>query len=269
MKKLLITLALGVALCGCRSLFFVHSHSFIPFNDGDNALANDLFLGADKALINALAPDGHTPVSCNVFCIWKGDKQILIDTGYGGALQDDLKKRNIHHGDITDILITHVHFDHVGGLLTTNGTAAFPNATVHITAAELDFWRNAEPPLADPKLAAAVEKMYKISLITPDGETPVAIPGLVAIDAAGHTPGHVIFLYLGRFLYAGDLLHSELFQFAHPGIYPVFDNDKDAALAVRRKILSLPVDRQWFYHSCHVKESGLLVKDGDGFTWAP
>ena len=269
MKKLLSLLAFGALLSGCFQKHYPIEQRH--FNDGDNILANELFSGADESLINTLAPDGHTPVSCNVFYLFDGatNKRILIDTGYGGALQSELEAANISPDTITDILITHVHFDHVGGLMATNGTAAFPNATVHITAAELDFWKNAEPPLANPELAAAVEKAYKISIIIPDGKTPVAVPWLFALDAAGHTPGHVVFgaAVFGNQFFMGDLLHSELIQFSHPEIYPVFDHDKEAAYTKRTNLLTRAANNGWFVHFSHVKEdsSRRVEKDGDGF----
>ena len=262
MKTLLPLLALGtLGLCGCRSPCVSYGTRVIQ--DGTNTLANTLFSGADEALINALAPDGGTPVSCNVFYIWEGDtgKRILIDTGMGGKLQAELKDADISPDTITDILITHSHFDHVGGLLATNGAAAFPNATVHITQTELEFWRE-----KNPGQAAAVERVYKTALITPDGKTSVVLPDLVAIDAPGHTPGHVVFLLYRRFLFAGDILHSDLFQFAHPEICASFDNDRDAAVASRKEILRLAAINEWIFHSCHVKRSGLVERDGDGFT---
>ena len=92
----------------------------------------------------------------------------------------------------------------------------------------------------------------------------MAIPWVVAIDAAGHTPGHVVFR-LANTLFAGDILHSELFQFTHPEIYPVFDNDKDAALVMRKKILNLAAENGWYFVSSHVSNKGFIKKDGDGF----
>ena len=237
--------------------------------DGTNSLENALFTG-DASIIKKFAPDGHTPVACNVLLVkpaFMVFKPILIDTGYGGDLLAQLKTHGLSPENIGDILITHTHFDHVGGLMTTNGTAAFPNATLHITAAELEFWKNSKPPLANPELATAVEKAYKIEFITPDGKTPVANPYITAIDVAGHTPGHVVFRFgwENAILFAGDILHSELLQFAHPEIYPVFDNDKDAAHIARTNILTRAAENNWTFYSSHVTRSGKIVKDGEGF----
>jgi glyoxylase-like metal-dependent hydrolase (beta-lactamase superfamily II) len=105
-----------------------------------------------------------------------------------------------------------------------------------------------------------------IAFITPDEKMPVTIlPTIKAIDAAGHTPGHVIFLINGDTLFAGDLLHSDLLQFAHPEICATFDNDKEAAVAMRRKILTRAAEENWDFIASHVPKSGRIEKDGDGF----
>ena len=272
MKKLLPLLALGALLSGCKPSEKIPFGclSVSPILDGTNSLENALFTG-DASIINALAPDGHTPIACNVFLVGMPDSIALIDTGYGGDLQALLKARNISPGQIHAVLITHSHFDHVGGLMTTNGAAAFPNATLYITAAELEFWKNLQPPLGSSELAAAVEKAYKIEFITPDEKTPVHFPCIVALDASGHTPGHVVFRVWDTcqnyVLIGGDLLHSDLLQFSHPEIYPVFDNDKDAAYTKRTNLLTRAANNGWFVHFSHVKENGSrrVKKDGDGF----
>jgi len=272
MKKLLLLLPVFALLAGCWPSVTVSlldpSIKVDVLLDGTNTLANALFSGADESLINKLAPEGHTPVACNILLVrdFERNKNILIDTGYGGNLQAELKAVDLSAEDITDILITHSHFDHVGGLLAADGVApAFPNATLHITAAELDFWR-----AQNPNQAAACEKAYKIKFIKPDGKTPVAKSKIVAIDASGHTPGHVVFLnngkvLFGKPLFAGDLLHSDLLQFAQPEIYPIFDNDKDAAFAMRRKILTRAAEEKWIFHASHVLDNGKIEKEGDGF----
>jgi len=270
MKKLLFFLPVLALLAGCKPSEFAYEYTHASTRvllDGTNSLANALFAGADESLINKLAPDGHTPVACNVLLVqvpstpFASHRNILIDTGYGGNLQAELKAAGLSPEDITDILLTHSHFDHVGGLLASDGaTRVFQNAHLHITAAELDFWR-----ASNPEQAAACEKAYKIVFITPDEKTHVAISAIVAIDAAGHTPGHVVFLINRKILFAGDLLHSDLMQFAHPKICADFDNDKEAAVAMRRKILTRAAEENWDFIASHVPKSGRIEKDGDGF----
>jgi glyoxylase-like metal-dependent hydrolase (beta-lactamase superfamily II) len=268
-KKTLPLLALGAMLSGCGNA--PESTAWITLVDGTNTLANALFSGADEMVFKIFAPEGRTPVACNVFLLRAMDgneqRNILIDTGMGAGLMDELAAAGLAPEDVTDILITHTHFDHVGGLLAADGESpAFPEATLHITRAELEYWRSSQ---ADK--ARACEEAYPLTFILPDGETPVVLPNLVALDAAGHTPGHVVFLLNNRQkqLFAGDLLHSDLLQFANPEVCASFDMDREAAVAARLKILARAADENWGFQSCHVIQPGRVKRDGDAFKWQP
>ncbi|MCL1910408.1 MAG: MBL fold metallo-hydrolase, partial [Kiritimatiellaeota bacterium] len=112
--------------------------------DAGHSLSNNLFSGTGKNEIAALAPAGFTPAECRVFHVSNPDeKSCLIDTGRGGAkLREEMKKAEIAPESINAILLTHSHGDHTGGLLLDDGaTPVFSNATVFITAPELEFWR--------------------------------------------------------------------------------------------------------------------------------
>jgi len=224
-------------------------------HDSCHSLSNNLFTGADRAVIDALAPAGFSPAECRVFYVTgPGGETCLIDTGRGGPkLPAEMAEAGISPDSIGAILLTHTHGDHTGGLLASDGASAvFTNATVYITAAEIEFWRKTRPDNL-----AAVEKAYKISTFTPDGKNHVFMPGIVAIDAAGHTPGHVVFLLdtpERPTLVAGDLLHSEM-QLTNMEICAVFDNDKAAAVAAREKIIKLARDEGWNFTTTHLPEA--------------
>ncbi len=138
----------------------------------------------------------------------------------------------IAHKDIDYVYITHLHGDHIGGML--NGDeAAFPLAKVYMSKAEHDAWMNMpdERNAQQRKLMAAYEG--RINLFTPGD----VLPGKVeTIDAAGHTPGHTAYRS-GSFLVIGDLVHGADLQLNHPEICASFDMDKPAAVASRRKII--------------------------------
>jgi len=220
--------------------------------DNGHSLSNNLFTGADKAEIATLSPNGFSPAECRVFHVAGPDgKACLIDTGRGGAkLPAEMKAAGISPESIGAILLTHTHGDHTGGLLADDGaTAVFTNATIYITSPELEFWRNSRSDNF-----AAVNKAYKFSFIIPDKKTPVFMPGIVAIDAPGHTPGHVLFLLdtpARPTLVAGDLLHSEM-QLKNPDINAVFDNDKPAAAAMRKQIFTRVATEGWKFTTTHL-----------------
>ena len=245
-------------------------NSLIGIVDGTGALPNALFSGADASIIDALAPDGSSPVAYNVILIQDNmrGKNLLIDTGNGGNLQGELTKVKVLPESVDTILLTHSHADHVNGLLAADGQSpAFPNAKVYLTAAELDFWKASRPDQT-----AACEAAYNgFSFITPDEKTQVCPPyDIVAFDTAGHTPGHVSFLVEGNIFVAGDLLHSQLIQFARPEVSPSFDVDKTQAAAVRRRILERAAAEDWDFMAYHLPSwrSGQVIKKGDGFLFS-
>ena len=255
----------ALALCVPAALAAADDASFAILVDGTNALPNALFSGADAGAINALSPNGFSQVAYNVVLIRDSasGKSLLIDSGNGGELLSKLKDAGAAPGSIDAILLTHSHGDHVGGLLAPDGKSpAFPNASVHIAAAELEFWKASRP-----EQAAACENAYEFNLIEPDEKTPVFLPNIVALDTAGHTPGHVSFLVDNRRLFAGDLLHSLPLQFARPEISASFDVDKAKAAAVRRKILERAAAENWFFAAYHIPiyPFGRVAVEGDGF----
>ena len=229
--------------------------SLTILRDTGGTLPNAIFSGASETEINALTPAGSSPVECRVFHVANADgKACLIDTGRGGpTLREDMAKAGISPESVGAILLTHTHGDHTGGLLADdNASPAFTNATVHITASELDFWRKSRPANA-----AACEKVYKFDIIAPDGESHVFMPRITVVAAPGHTPGHVAFLLDTPdrpTLVAGDLLHSEM-QLKNKNICASFDSDKPAAAESRKKLLARAAAEGWSFTSTHLPET--------------
>jgi len=143
-----------------------------------------------------------------------GDRTILIDVGAFGVRRElgkQLKSRDVHPGAVTDVVITHAHYDH-----SVNFTL-FPNATVWIGAGELE-WAAAQPPGFDPLPELYVRELASSPRVRRINDRQTFLPGITALMAPGHTPGHLIFLLEGeglRVLFTGDAAKSRAELLSH------------------------------------------------------
>jgi glyoxylase-like metal-dependent hydrolase (beta-lactamase superfamily II) len=223
----------------------------------------DLFEGGPLTREQKLAymPGGEAPSSVNVFLVKTGGKTYLIDAGFGNAV----KEKKIDPSKITAVLITHAHGDHVAGLLKEDGTANF-SVPVFISKPESEYWLDPKTEGAD--LQRNVAKTYGDRYKTFSFGDTIA-PGIVALDASGHTPGHTVFL-IGtgkkKVLIVGDLLHAAALQFPHPEECARFDMDRAKSIETRKRILQMAVDNNWLVAGIHfpVPGLGLVTSDGKG-----
>ncbi len=188
---------------------------------------------AIPAAIFPEAPQTNGPFrsSCNVFLVIDGASRILVDSGNGaprGSLAALLERDGVAPGSITDILVTHEHHDHLGGLLEADGKPAFTNATLHM------WWPKAEPRAPESSFRQTY-RGYRLNLFA-DPATARLPAGFTAEAAAGHTPHHVFFRK-GRLLFIADAFHAIDLQFDHPELCAKWDADRDAAVKVRRTLL--------------------------------
>ena len=199
------------------------------------------------------------------------DKVVLIDTGAGGRmgtqnkLPASLAAAGVQPGQVTDVLISHGHGDHVGGLVR-NGALAFPNATIRMSAAE---WA---------ALQADAEQAALIPVITPKVETfePGAqvTPSITAVALQGHTPGHTGYEIVSgqdRLLYFGDALHSSVISVERPEFVNQWDYESDAAIATRLALLGRGATQSLRTYGVHFPFPGLgtFRRQADGFVWNP
>jgi glyoxylase-like metal-dependent hydrolase (beta-lactamase superfamily II) len=145
---------------------------------------------------------------------------------------------------VTLVLITHMHGDHIGGLLR-DGQRAFPSARILSSRAERDFWIDLDSAARFPNrgggfdMARRVFKAYSGSEETFEFGAVVA-PGIRALDARGHTPGHTAFLLEcggESLLFWGDLAHAAALQFPRPDINASYDMDPAASAAARARFM--------------------------------
>jgi glyoxylase-like metal-dependent hydrolase (beta-lactamase superfamily II) len=226
----------------------------------------------------------------NEVVVRSGDQTILIDSGIGveypdfpraGQLGVRLKAAGIDLGSVTDVVLTHMHFDHVGGLLVDGVKDQLrPDLRVHVAAAEVKFWsspdfsRTAMPPaLADLARSAAKRfvKGYRSQLRTFEEQYEVA-PGVVVSRTGGHTPGHsVVRLASGgdQLMFAGDAIFPVSFD--HPEWHNGFEHDPEEATRVRIRLMRELAETGSWLVATHMPfpSIGRVAAAGDLFRWVP
>jgi glyoxylase-like metal-dependent hydrolase (beta-lactamase superfamily II) len=211
----------------------------------------------------AVMPGGKAPSSVNVFLVKTGGRSYLVDAGFGNAVKDG----RIDPSKVDGVLITHAHQDHIAGLLKEDGSANF-EAPVFFSKPESDYWLDPASERSElmKKIAVAYEGRYRTFSF---GDT--LAPGIVAVDASGHTPGHTAFLAgLGKekVLIAGDFLHAAALQFPHPEECAKFDMDRVKSVEMRKNLIQMSIDNNWYIAGIHIPMPGMshvAKRDGGGY----
>lgn len=301
-----LSLALGFVACGAQAAapqVKTQAPGFYRVMLGDfevTALSDGtIMLDAGKLLLDttpvhveeALKRDGlKSPVetSVNGFLVNTGAKLVLIDTGTNGlfgptagTLVENLKASGYQPEQVDEIYITHMHGDHVGGLMT-GGKIAFPNATVRADQKDADYWLSKEnldkAPAAmkgffqgaqaslNPYVAAGHFKPFS-------GNTDL-VDGIRAVAAPGHTPGQSIYKVESKgqkLVLWGDLIHVGAVQFPEPTITIQYDSDTKAAYAARKRLFAEIEADGTLIGAAHLSFPGLghIRADGKGYRWIP
>jgi glyoxylase-like metal-dependent hydrolase (beta-lactamase superfamily II) len=224
----------------------------------DGALS--ILIGASSEDIKKYIPTGNYPTAVNAFAVRTPGGVILIDTGLGQKLPDNLKKIGLSAEDIDVILITHSHGDHIGGLVK-NASPAFPNAKVYIAEAEYDWSAQVRQSLSG--YSGRVNFFTPGSLETSGDEL---LSGVRTIAAYGHTPGHTLFLIESsgeRLLVWGDLTHAMAIQMPRPGVSVTYDSDPIQAAEVRKAVLKYALDQKIPIAGMHIAYPGIGVIERD------
>jgi glyoxylase-like metal-dependent hydrolase (beta-lactamase superfamily II) len=247
----------------------------------------------DHELHAAVAAEGRhrTTLSCGYNCVLvqtsHGD--AVIDTGLGarfpgygpsieplvGRLGDGLASAGTPAAELAAVVFTHLHQDHCRGA-TWSGELTFPRATGFAHAAEVAFWSAAQAAGATPdEHRAAAREAIRLfgDRLRPFGHDAEILPGVRAVDAAGHTPGHsAVLLESGgeRLLCVGDLFYDQL-QLSHPRWCTPWDHDTARAVRTRRRLLDRAADEHLLIHAYHLPFPGLgtITRHRDAYRWQP
>jgi glyoxylase-like metal-dependent hydrolase (beta-lactamase superfamily II) len=185
----------------------------------------------------------------------------------------------IFPADIDTILFTHIHPDHISGLMHKNWKRVFPDAALKMHKAEFDFWLSADPP--SRRIAHVKhEADHVIRFMTPYidqtelFESGEVFPGIQAIALPGHTPGHTGYKICSQgkemFIW-GDVIHWPIVQFALPDAAMIYDVDPIQAVITRREILNNAASTGILVAGMHLWFPGItrVRHDGNAFAMAP
>lgn len=261
-----------------------------PYTSEDfflNVPAEELEIGLKKYAANP----ANMPSPFTIILLQYDDRKVLLDTGIGfaekpiivgdypfqkkGRLQHLLASENVKKEDITDVILSHFHPDHIGGNFNEKKELNFPNATYHAPIEEWDFWHSSRA-----ENQSAFFKFFIADQVTPlknkdlnlfSGDYVEIIPGITAVQAHGHTSGHVVLninFEKEHLLYVSDAflhpLHIEQLDWQTK-----YDMDHAKARHSREKVLDLAYGENMLVNAFHFDFPGLgrVGKDGSSWKW--
>lgn len=219
--------------------------TWIQDNAKPRLMPLSLFPDATEEMLEDWSSSEGIPSSVSVFLLERQDGKALFDAGNGSPdsrLLGTLEELGVEPEEIGDIFLTHLHGDHIGGLLS-GSERVFPNAKVWVSKDEMDWWMGLPEDRNASQRALAEVYGGQLRLFGPGEELPCEVR---AIPAAGHTPGHTVYC-TSDLLVVGDIIHALDLQLPNPEVCAVFDEDKKGAVDRRRWLME------------HAQREGLLI----------
>ena len=222
------------------------------------------------------------------FLVINGKQRILFDSGFAdngpptaGRLIANMEAAGYKPADITDVIISHFHGDHINGLRFKSGSLVYPNAKVHVPAPEHEFWTNEanikNAPDAMKGAYAAVGRVFggmpasQLVKFNPGSELA---PGIASVAAYGHTPGHSLFTVRSQgknFIYVADLTNVPALFARNPDWAVVFDMNAEMARQTRRKVFDMIVNEKMIAGGFHFPfpAMGTIGRQANGYEFKP
>ena len=237
LRNLSLLSLLACAMTACSS--GQNDYEIFPIQDNlsPRMMGRTLFPDAPDSLIAELGLEEGIPASVSAFLVKTDGNEILFDAANGAPdsqLMPVMESLQTTADEIDYIFITHLHGDHIGGLLK-EGKAVFSNALVYINKTEYDAWMAMEGRQSEGLRNICSAYGERVKTFTLEDELPC---GIEAVEAYGHTPGHTAYR-VGDALVAGDVMHGTALQARYPEFSAGFDMDKEMSVKTRRAILKM------------------------------
>ena len=269
-------------------------------SDGVNnfALGDTFVLNAKKDEVNAALEKAYMPkdkisIQFGPLVVNTGGKLVVVDTGTGpggfasskganGQFATNLAAAGIDPKSVDMVVISHFHGDHINGLLTADNAPAFPNAEVLVPSVEWKYFMDdgemgKQTTERMKGVFANARRVLDAGLkkkVTPYEWGKEVAPGLLAVETAGHTPGHTSYVLSsgsGKVFIQSDVTNIPYLFAANPGWHAFFDQDPAMAEAARRKTYDMLVADKLQVQGFHYPFPGLgnVEKDGGGYRVIP
>jgi glyoxylase-like metal-dependent hydrolase (beta-lactamase superfamily II) len=265
----------------------VGAFEVILLSEGQSQGSGGTLIGTDDAMMKQYVPGGAYPTAVNAFLVRTPERVVLIDAGFGRELFTNMKSVGVEPEAIDAVLLTHMHGDHIGGLLTEGNKIAFPKAKLYLAQQERDYWTSEEIMNTFPEdrqlgfknsqkaLTAYGDAVQTFDPRGLDAGPELLLPGIRPIAAFGHTPGHTLFMVESegaRLLIWGDLTHAMAIQMPVPQVAMTYDVNPQEAVASRLAVLKYVSEEKIPVAGMHVPYPGIgdiTSGPANGYTFSP
>lgn len=253
----------------------------------EGLIVNAPIADLQKTLAGRFLPTDKITISFTSLVVNTGSKLVLLDTGNGdmgapttGSWLANFRAAGFEPANVDTVVISHFHGDHINGLRTKDGQLRFPGAEIMVPEQEWAFWMDDSKAAGLPAgLKGTFDNSRRVfgpiaKDVTRYGWGKEIVPGIMAVDAHGHTPGHTAFALssgTGRLMVMSDTTNDPNIFARNPEWSALFDQDGPQAVVTRKKLLDMAAADKTqvsFYHA-PFPATGHIVREGNGYDLVP